>query len=158
MQQHQVLDRLLRRPDPARRLEADGLARLTLEVADRLQHHQADRERRGRRHLAGGGLDEVGARRHRQDGGPADVVVGAELARLQDHFQVGFATRLFDGPDLVVDLLVVAAEEGAAVDDHVDLVGAGFDRGFGLRDLDRREGLAGWEGGGHGGDLDAAAA
>jgi hypothetical protein len=38
------------------------------------------------------------------------------------------AAGLLDRRDLVVDLRVVAREERAAVDDHVDLVGPGRDR------------------------------
>jgi hypothetical protein len=44
-------------------------------VADGLEQEQRDRQRRGRRDLAGAGLDEVGAGQHREPGGAADVVV-----------------------------------------------------------------------------------
>ena len=50
--------------------------------------HERDRQRRGRADLAGRGLDEVGAGRHREQRRAADVVVGAELAGLEDHLQV----------------------------------------------------------------------
>src|SRR5436309_2307725 len=53
----EVLDRLLRRPDPARRLHPDRPARLALEVADRLEHDERDRERRRGCHLARRRLD-----------------------------------------------------------------------------------------------------
>src|SRR5437773_1284101 len=49
----------------------------------------------------------------------------AELAGLDDHLQVGLrAADLLHPNDLVVDLRVAAGEEGAAIDDHVDLVRA----------------------------------
>src|SRR5262245_66178597 len=48
----QVRDRLLGRAHPARRLEPDGAAGLAVEVADRLHHHQADRQRGRRLDLA----------------------------------------------------------------------------------------------------------
>ena len=53
---------------------------------------------------------------------------------------------------------VVAGQEGAPVDDHVDLVGAGLDRLAGLGQLQVEEGLAGREAGGHAGDADAGRA
>ena len=57
----------------------------------------------------------------------ADVVVGDELAGLEDHLEVRFAARLLDRGDLVEHLGELAREEGAAVDHHVDLVGAELD-------------------------------
>ena len=69
---------------------------------------------------------------------------------------VGAAAGLLHGGDLVEDEAVAAGEERAAVDDHVDLVGA---RGDGVRrvgelDLERR--AAAREGRGDGGDGDEA--
>src|ERR671920_1675517 len=55
--QHEVLDGVLRRPDATGGLDADLAAGRGAEVADRLQHHQADREGGGGGDLAGGGLD-----------------------------------------------------------------------------------------------------
>jgi hypothetical protein len=81
-------------------------AGLRAEVADRLQHHQRHRQRRGGLHLAGGGLDEVGAGQHRQPGRAAHVVVGDQLAGLQDHLEVARAAGLLDRDDLVEDLAV----------------------------------------------------
>ena len=123
-----------------------------MEVADRLHHHQRHRRGGGGVDLAGRGLDEVRAGRHRQDRGAADVVVGAELARLQDHLEVRLAGRLLDGGDLVVDLLVVTAQEGAAVDDHVHLVGARRHRLPRLGKLHLEEALPRWKGGRDAGD------
>src|SRR5690606_35765284 len=114
-----------------------------------------DRQGRGRTHLAGGGLDEVGAGEHRQPGRAPDIVVGGQLAGLQDHLEVYAGRGLAYRRDLVEDLAVAAGEEGAAVDHHVDLVGAGGDRGGGLGDLDLQRRLAGREGGGDTGDADA---
>ena len=127
MEDAEVLDRLLRSADPARRLHADDAPRLVVDVADRLEHAERHRQRRGGADLAGRGLDEVGSGRHREQRGAADVVVGAELARLEDHLEVGASARLLDPHDLVEDLRVAAREEGSAVDHHVDLVGAELD-------------------------------
>ena len=55
----------------------------------------------------------------------ADIVVGHQFAGLEDHLEVRIAARRLHCDDLVVDLRVAAGEEGAAVDHHVDLVGAG---------------------------------
>ena len=87
--------------------------------------------------LAGRGLDEVGAGGHGQDRGATDVVERLELAGLEDHLEVRLAAGLLDRDDLVEDRAVVAGQEGAAVDDHVDLVGARLDRRRVLGELDR---------------------
>ena len=92
--QHEVLDRVLGRPDAAGGLEADLAAGGRAEVADRLEHHQGDREGRGRADLAGGGLDEVAAGEHREPGGAADVVEGDQLAGLEDDLEVGVPAGL----------------------------------------------------------------
>ena len=68
------------------------------------------------------------------------------------------AAGLLDRDDLVEDLEVAAGEEGAAVDDHVDLVGAGGDGVPGVGELDRQAGPAARERGRDAGDVDAAAA
>ena len=64
---------------------------------------------------------------------------------------------LLDLDDLLEDRQVVAGQERAAVDDHVDLVGAGFDRRADLGDLDVTERLARREPGRDAGDLDGRA-
>jgi hypothetical protein len=69
---------------------------------------------------------------------------------------VRVAACLLHAHDLVEDLCVAAREEGAAVDDHVDLVRAELDDGPRLRDLDLGRRLARGEGGGHGRDLHTA--
>ena len=74
--------------------------------------------------LPGRRLDEVGAGGDRDQRRAADVVVRAELARLEDDLEVRVAARLLHADDLVEHLRVAAREERAAVDDHVDLVGA----------------------------------
>src|SRR6266545_3522522 len=56
--QDQVLDGLLGGADPAGRLHADHAAGAVVEVADRLEHDQRDRQGGCRLDLAGGGLDE----------------------------------------------------------------------------------------------------
>src|SRR4051794_23093536 len=124
---HEVLDGLLRGADAARRFHPDDAPRLVVDVPDRLEHAEEHRKRRRRRELAGRRLDEVGAGGHREKRGAAHVVVRPELAGLEDHLQVRPAARLLDAHDLVVDLRVAARQEGAAVDHHVDLVGAVLD-------------------------------
>ena len=68
------------------------------------------------------------------------------------------AARLLHLDDLVVDLRVATGEERAAVDHHVDLVGAQLDRRAHVRDLQRRRVLARREAGRDRRDLHAAAA
>src|SRR5690606_845107 len=55
--QHQVPDRVLGGADAAGRLHPHRPAGHRVPLPDRLQHHQRDRQGRGRTHLAGGGLD-----------------------------------------------------------------------------------------------------
>ena len=67
------------------------------------------------------------------------------------------AARLLDLDDLLEHGRVVARQERAAVDDHVDLVGAGLDRRADLGELDVAERLARREAGRDAGDLDGRA-
>ena len=86
----------------------------------------------------------------------ADVVVGRQLAGLEDHLEVGARRRpAFDRDDLVEDLQVAAGEERAAVDHHVDLVGAGLDGVRGVGELESSAARPLRERGGDGGDVDA---
>ena len=71
---------------------------------------------------------------------------------------MGLAGRLLDLDDLLEDRQVVARQEGAAIDDHVDLVGAGCDRRPDLGDLDVTKRLARGKPGRDAGDLDGRAA
>src|SRR5580658_3519133 len=148
--QDQVPDGVLGGADAAGRLDADLAAVDIAEVAHSLEHDQGGRERGGRGDLAGRGLDEVGAGQHGQPGGTPHVVQRDQLASLQDDLEVGGCVDdLTDGGDLVVDQLVVPGQEGAAVDDHVDLVGAGRDRVLRVGQLDLQAGPAARERGGH---------
>ncbi len=77
-------------------------------------------------------LTKSAPREHGEPRRAADVVVGDELAGLEDHLEVGGRPRpalaqTSDRDDLVVDLAVAAGEERAPVDHHVDLVGARVD-------------------------------
>src|SRR3954452_3142476 len=155
--EHQVLDGVLRRPDAAGGLDAHLAAGGGAEVAHRLEHHQADRQRGGGGDLAGGGLDEVAAGQHRQPGGPADGVEGDQLPGLQDDLEVRGPAGLLDRDDLLEDVQVAPGQERAPVDDHVDLVGT---VGHGVPDvgeLHRPAGPAAGERGGDRGDVDAGA-
>ena len=79
---------------------------------------------------------------HREHRRPAHVVEGPELAGLEDHLEVRVPAGLADRDDLLEHRRVVAGEECAAVDDHVDLVGPGRDGGPRLGELDVEERLA----------------
>ena len=70
-----MLDRLLRRADSTGRLHPDHTARLVLDVADRLQHAERHRQRRGGIDLARRRLDEVGSAGDGEQRRAADVVV-----------------------------------------------------------------------------------
>src|SRR5260370_5789817 len=129
VQDDQVRDRLLRRADASRRLEAHGAACLADEIADCLHDHKADGQRRRGLHLACRRLDEVPARSHREYARAADAVVSPELARFEDHLQERVAARLYHGHDLLVNILELAGEERAPIEDHVHLISA---RGYGL--------------------------
>src|SRR5260370_5283155 len=139
VQDDQVRDRLLRGSNASSRLEAHVPACLADDIADRLHHHEADGQGRRGLQLACRRLDEVPARRHREDARPADAVVSTQLACLEDHLQVRIAARLFHGHDLVVNFFVVTGQERAPVDDHVHLVRARRPRLVGLGDLHVRE-------------------
>ena len=114
-------------------------------------------QRRGRAHLAGRGLDEVGAGGDREQRGAADVVVRAELAGLEDHLQVRRPHASLTRDDLVDDLRVAAGEEGAAVDHHVDLVRAELERPAHVVELHLDRRLPRRERRRDGGDLDRRA-
>ena len=89
----------------------------------------------------------------------ADVVVGLQLAGLEDHLEVRRRPQASrDRDDLLEDLQVAAGQERAPVDDHVDLVGAGLDGVAGVGQLDVQRGAAARERGGDGGDVDAGVA
>src|SRR5690606_25173003 len=154
----QVADRVLGGADAAGRLHPDQGAGAVPVLPDGLQHDQHGLRGGGGADLAGGGLDEVGAGADRQPGGSPHVVQGGQFAGLQDHLEVSGTAGLLDRADLLVDLEVVAGEEGAAVDDHVDLGGAVGDGAAGVGELGLQRGPAGGEGGGVRGDADAAAA
>src|SRR3954451_6289867 len=109
--QYEVLDGVLRRPDAAGGLDADLAAGGGTEVADRLEHDQADRQGRGGGDLAGGGLDEVSAGEHRQPGGAAGVVQRDQFAGLEDHLEVCVPAGLLDLDDLVEDVEEAARQE-----------------------------------------------
>src|SRR3954452_4037801 len=155
--QHEVLDRILRRPDAAGGLEADLAAGGGAEAADRLEHHQADRQRRSRGDLAGGGLDEVAAGEHGQPARPPHVVVGDELAGLQDDLEVRRSAGLLHRDVLVEDVQVATGEERAAVDNHVDLVGAVGDGVPDVGELHRAAGAGAGGGGAQRRDADVGA-
>ena len=92
--------------------------------------------------------------------GAAHVVVGRQLAGLEDHLEVGASSPQASLTATISSKTsqVVAGQEGAAVDDHVDLVGAGRDRVRGVGELDRAARPGRWGTRWRRGDVDAAAA
>jgi hypothetical protein len=108
---HQVVQGLLAGADAAGGLHGDHLPGLQVVVADGVQHHQGHLHGGRRVDLARAGLDEVGPGGDGDVAGQTHLVVGAELAGFQDHFQAGIAAGLLDGGDLVEDEGVVTAVE-----------------------------------------------
>src|SRR5919106_6294480 len=157
VQEDEVLNGLLGVTDAAGRLHPDLAARLLVHVADRLEHDERDRQRGGGLDLPRRRLDEVGAARDGEEARPPDVVVRAELTGLENDLEVRIARGFLHASHLVVDLRVVAGQEGAAVDDHVDLVGAQLRDARDLGHLQVGRYLAGGERRRDRGDLDAAA-
>ena len=93
-----------------------------------------------------------------QPGRPADVVVGGQLAGLQDDLEPGRSPQACLTATISSNTCaVVAGQERAAVDHHVDLGGAGVDGELGVGELDRQGGAPGREGRGDRGDADAGA-
>ncbi len=108
-------------------------------------------------------LMKCAAGHHRQPAGAADVVVGLQLAGLEDHLEmrtgtVRADTGLAHGHDLLVHLEVAPGEERAPVDHHVDLVGTGLDGVGGVGQLDVQCGTSARERCGDRGDMDTARA
>ena len=131
-------------------------------VAHGLEHDQRDRQGRGGRDLAGGGLDEVA----RRPASPATTRAGR--CRRSTSSPVSRITlRWASAPSAAQASLTAAissntpqvapGQERAAVDDHVDLVGAGGDGVRGVGELDRQRGAPGGERGGDRRDVDAGA-
>ena len=89
--------------------------------------------------------------------GELDVVVGEELAGLEDDFEVGFAAGFADGGDFFGDFVELAGEEGSAVDDHVDLIGALGDGELDVFEAEAERVLSAGETGGDGGDVECSA-
>src|SRR2546421_6910657 len=108
----EVLHRLLRLTDPARRLHPDDTAGLFVDVSDHLEHAELYRQGRGRWELASRRLDEVGAAGDREQRCAAHVVVRPELAGLEDDLEVRApGADLLHADDLVVHLSVAAGQE-----------------------------------------------
>ncbi|MNH00960.1 hypothetical protein D3C79_601660 [compost metagenome] len=88
-------------------------------------HHDAGRFR-GRidRHLAGGGLDEVGTGVDGDLGGATDQRLFLQLAGLDDHFQQRLvATGFLTSFDQIEADLFIAGHEGAVREHHVHFIG-----------------------------------
>src|SRR5664279_5105607 len=85
--EYQVTHRVFGRANTACGFDADLTARRVAKVAHGLQHDERDWQRRGWGDLAGAGLDEVATRDHREPRRALHVVVGCELAGLEDHLE-----------------------------------------------------------------------
>ena len=110
-------------------------------VADRARHHEAHRQRGVYALLAGGRLDEVGARHHADQAGARHVAQGAQLAGRENRLDVRVAARLAHRAHLIVERRPVLGEHVGAGDDDVDLLGAGGHGCVNLADalLERRK-------------------
>src|SRR5512132_2731522 len=141
------MERLLRGSDSACRLHPDRDARSQIEIANRFDHHLSVRECRAPRCLPGARLDEVSRPDylHRQKRSGPDVVIGVELAGLEDHLELSITARFDDGADLVLHGVELTSQKESAVDDHVDLISAIRDRGFYLFEAQCEGTLAGGE-------------
>ena len=107
--------------------------------------------------LAGRGLDEVGAGQHREPTRSAHVVEGSKFPGLEDDLEVRAAADLLDRHDLVEHPLVFAGEKGAAVDDHVNLIGACGNCVTRIEELDGEARASARKGSRNGSDMDAVA-
>src|SRR5262245_60486699 len=96
-QHHEVGDGELRFADATCGFHADASAGRVEVIADRLQHHERHRQRRGRLDLARRGLDEIGAGMHGEETRTAHAIERAELAGLENHLEVCRAACLLDG-------------------------------------------------------------
>ena len=61
---------------------------------------------------------------HRDFARDPNVIVSLQLARLENDFQMRVAARFFGGGDFVENAIVIAGEKNAAIDHHVDFIGA----------------------------------
>src|SRR5213076_1270002 len=128
LHEDEPVERLLRLADPARRLEPDGVAGVLMVIADLPRHHHADREGGVHRLLAGGRLDEVRARHHRDLAGARHVRERREVAGAEDHLHVRLAARFSKLPNLFVQRIPVSGERMRPGDHHVDLPRSGCHR------------------------------
>src|SRR6266498_4707088 len=153
VQQDQVLDGLLGLADSTGHLDPYPSPGLVIEIAGRFHHAQRRGERRSRRELPRGALDEVAAGRHRQDRGASDLIVGAELGHFQDRLQVGIPAGFLRRRDLLEGLAVPAGQERRAIQDDVDLVRSHGHRVPDLRQTTLEGSQAAGEGAGHAGHV-----
>src|ERR671937_1021477 len=96
VQLDEVLDSLLRLPNPTCGFHSDHATGFLVHVANRLEHAKGDGKRRRPGQLAGRRLDEIGAGGDREQRRAADVVVGSELGYLEDDLEVRVAAGLLD--------------------------------------------------------------
>ena len=130
-----VAQSILRGRNTAGRLEADLAPGLGIESLDSLAHDEGGHRRGVDLHLAGRGLDEIGAGLHREEGGGGDVGRGYQQTRLKDDLQDDTSSltlaRCIDGlahrGDFRLDRIVITGQESVERQDDVDLVRTGLD-------------------------------
>src|SRR5262249_23555918 len=90
-------------------------------------------------------------------GSARNVAQCKQIARSQNYFQVRLSAGVLERDDFVVEFLPLRAEYFCACNDHIDFVGAGFDRAanFGNAIFERRKTRR--KTGGNGSDLDIGA-
>src|SRR5687768_12680868 len=134
LHQVQVLERRLRRADPAGGLEAHRVAGALVVFADHATHHEGEGQRCVHSLFSGRGLDEVGPGLHRHDAGARHVASRPELAGGENRLHVGLTARLAESAHFIVERLVVAREHVRPGDDDVDLARTCGHRCANLRD------------------------
>src|SRR6266705_2210570 len=110
LHQNQPIERGLGGANAARGFEPDDVAGAIEILADHPGHHQAHGQGGVDGLLAGGRLDEIGARHHRHETGARYVRQGGELARAEDDLDVGRSAGLTEGADFIVQRLPVPRE------------------------------------------------
>ena len=151
--QVQVFRRLGRGAHAAGGLEAASAAGF----ADGGQHHAGRFQRGVHRHLAGGGLDEIGAGLDRDQAGLADQRLVLQLAAFDDDFQHLAVAGVLAGRHQLRAHFAVTGHQRAIREHHIDFVRAVGDRGAGFRHRDGDVLIAGREVG-DGGHFDLRAA
>src|ERR1700730_7622374 len=141
LHKRQPFERLLRRPDAARRFEADRRPGLLRILANGARHHQANRKRGIDGFLAGGGFDEIGAGHHGDRACARHVAKGEQIPGAEDHLHGHGTAGSLEQRNLIVKLSPFPSEHVGSRDDHINLVRPGLNGAAYFSDalLKRRE-------------------